>query len=102
MLRTLAADESGVPCRRFNLNHRHLNDLYRVMDTKFPGFRSMLASGRLLDQEVLENQSIHLAFVGSLESMAGVSTTGSPFRLKDVFSTTGMPVACSKRSIRRQ
>jgi hypothetical protein len=35
------------------------------------------------------------------KALAGVLTMGSPFRLKDVFSTTGMPVACPKRSIRR-
>ena len=52
-----------------NLNHRHLNDLYRVMGTKFPGFRSMLTSGRLLDQKVLENQGIHFAFGESIESI---------------------------------
>ena len=36
-----------------------------------------------------------------LKALAGVLTIGSPFRLKDVFSTTGTPVAWPKRSIRR-
>ena len=34
-----------------------------------------------------------------LKALAGVFTIGSPFRLKDVLSTAGTPVACPKRSI---
>ena len=35
-----------------------------------------------------------------LKALAGVLTIGSPFRLKDVLSTTGTPVAWPKRSIK--
>jgi hypothetical protein len=34
-----------------------------------------------------------------LKALAGVFTIGSPFRLNEVFSTTGTPVDCPKRSI---
>ena len=36
-----------------------------------------------------------------LKACAGVSTIGSPFRLKDVFMITGTPVSSPKRSIMR-
>ena len=34
-----------------------------------------------------------------LKALAGVFTIGSPFRLKEVLSTAGTPVACPNRSI---
>ena len=50
--------------------------------------------------EIPQEQHVHFAAEKVLKAFAGVFTIGSPFRLNEVFSTAGTPVACAKRSIK--
>jgi len=72
------------------------------MDTKFPGFRSMLASGRLL---VLENQGIHLAFGESIESIGWGVYDGFALqvegRVQYDWNSGGLPKALDQAIIER-